>query len=100
MELLLAIFCPHIITKINLLIIREPFKGFQCTIGKIYCCGGEYIVQEKSIFEKNLIIFICVILYLSFISFIFLECHYILEKEKEIEEEKEWHLARHFSINR
>ena len=62
--------------------------------------GGVYSSREIEFLKKNLIIFICVILYLSFISFIFLECHYILEKEKEIEEEKEWHLARHFSINR
>ena len=37
-----SFFCPHN-NEDKSSSFREPFKGIQCTIGEIYCCGGEYM---------------------------------------------------------
>jgi hypothetical protein len=41
-QILINFFCPHN-NEDKSSSFREPFKGIQCTIGEIYCCGGEYM---------------------------------------------------------
>jgi hypothetical protein len=47
---MIIFFCPHN-NEDKSSSFREPFKGIQCTIGEIYCCGGEYMgmMEENKI---------------------------------------------------